>query len=190
MSQTRAKPRFCCSVLLLGSDQFCCLVLPPGSAPVSLDLNVRNPACCQLANMCCAAGQTWFRRTPTGSAPGGSASCWEEQRFCWFPSPSLVTHGNYLVGLIIYRHTGFTKTCSPTRPQSTPTRDLLDSVGGLVLKRAAPPGGPLPLSAGSQEFVAMRVSEAHQLSDGSHATAADPQFGRSAKDMPRWRRRF
>uniref|UniRef100_A0A672ID70 Solute carrier organic anion transporter family member n=1 Tax=Salarias fasciatus TaxID=181472 RepID=A0A672ID70_SALFA len=29
---------------------------------------------------------------------------------------------------------------------------------------------------GSQEFVAMRVSEAHQLKDGSHTTASDPQF--------------
>lgn len=31
----------------------------------------------------------------------------------------------------------------------------------------------------------MRVSEAHQLSDGSHATATDPHFGKSVKDMPR-----
>uniref|UniRef100_A0A672ICZ7 Solute carrier organic anion transporter family member n=1 Tax=Salarias fasciatus TaxID=181472 RepID=A0A672ICZ7_SALFA len=38
---------------------------------------------------------------------------------------------------------------------------------------------------GSQEFVAMRVSEAHQLKDGSHTTASDPQFGKSVKDMPR-----
>ncbi|KAK5902943.1 hypothetical protein CesoFtcFv8_008151 [Champsocephalus esox] len=38
---------------------------------------------------------------------------------------------------------------------------------------------------GSQEYVAMRVSEAHQLKDGSHTTAADPQFGKSVKDMPR-----
>lgn len=32
----------------------------------------------------------------------------------------------------------------------------------------------------------MRVSEAHQLGAGCHATASDPQFGKSAKDMPRW----
>ncbi|XP_029995169.1 solute carrier organic anion transporter family member 4A1 [Sphaeramia orbicularis] len=38
---------------------------------------------------------------------------------------------------------------------------------------------------GSQEFVSMRVSEAHQLKDGSHTTASDPQFGKSVKDMPR-----
>uniref|UniRef100_A0A665VLJ0 Solute carrier organic anion transporter family member n=1 Tax=Echeneis naucrates TaxID=173247 RepID=A0A665VLJ0_ECHNA len=38
---------------------------------------------------------------------------------------------------------------------------------------------------GSQEYVAMRVSEAHQLKDGSHTTASDPQFGKSVKDMPR-----
>lgn len=44
---------------------------------------------------------------------------------------------------------------------------------------------PLPFPAGSQEFAAMRVSEAHQLKDGSHTTASDPQFGRSVKDMPK-----
>ncbi len=44
---------------------------------------------------------------------------------------------------------------------------------------------PLPLPTGSQEYVAMRVSEAHQLKDGSHTTASDPQFGKSVKDMPR-----
>ncbi|XP_028266760.1 solute carrier organic anion transporter family member 4A1 [Parambassis ranga] len=38
---------------------------------------------------------------------------------------------------------------------------------------------------GSQEYAAMRVSEAHQLKDGSHTTASDPQFGKSVKDMPR-----
>ncbi|XP_076024060.1 solute carrier organic anion transporter family member 4A1 [Genypterus blacodes] len=38
---------------------------------------------------------------------------------------------------------------------------------------------------GSQKYVAMRVSEAHQLKDGSHTTASDPQFGKSVKDMPR-----
>ncbi|XP_047467389.1 solute carrier organic anion transporter family member 4A1 [Mugil cephalus] len=38
---------------------------------------------------------------------------------------------------------------------------------------------------GCQEHVAMRVSEAHQLKDGSHTTASDPQFGKSVKDMPR-----
>ncbi|KAK2885765.1 hypothetical protein QQF64_020788 [Cirrhinus molitorella] len=38
---------------------------------------------------------------------------------------------------------------------------------------------------GSQRYVAMRVSEAHQLKDGSQVTAADPQFGKTVKDMPR-----
>uniref|UniRef100_A0A674C767 Solute carrier organic anion transporter family member n=1 Tax=Salmo trutta TaxID=8032 RepID=A0A674C767_SALTR len=38
---------------------------------------------------------------------------------------------------------------------------------------------------GSQKYVAMRVSEAHQLKDGSQASASDPQFGKSVKDMPR-----
>ncbi|KAG7251432.1 hypothetical protein CRUP_008891 [Coryphaenoides rupestris] len=38
---------------------------------------------------------------------------------------------------------------------------------------------------GAQKYAAMRVSEAHQLKDGSHTTASDPQFGKSVKDMPR-----
>ncbi|XP_053280604.1 solute carrier organic anion transporter family member 4A1 [Pleuronectes platessa] len=38
---------------------------------------------------------------------------------------------------------------------------------------------------GAQEYMAMRVSEAHQLKDGSNNTASDPQFGKSVKDMPR-----
>lgn len=38
---------------------------------------------------------------------------------------------------------------------------------------------------GSQRYVAMRVSEAHQLKDGSQAKASDPQFGKTVKDMPR-----
>ncbi|XP_066558357.1 solute carrier organic anion transporter family member 4A1 isoform X1 [Amia ocellicauda] len=38
---------------------------------------------------------------------------------------------------------------------------------------------------GSQRYVAMRVSEAHQLKDGSQETASDPQFGKTMKDMPR-----
>lgn len=33
----------------------------------------------------------------------------------------------------------------------------------------------------------MRVSEAHQLKDGSQATASDPQFGKTVKDMPRYK---
>jgi len=36
--------------------------------------------------------------------------------------------------------------------------------------------------------VAMRVSEAHQLKDGSQVTASDPQFGKTVKDMPRYER--
>lgn len=43
----------------------------------------------------------------------------------------------------------------------------------------------MPFPAGSQELAAMRVSEVHQLKDGSHTTASDPQFGRSVKDMPK-----
>ncbi|XP_078507736.1 solute carrier organic anion transporter family member 4A1 [Lissotriton helveticus] len=37
---------------------------------------------------------------------------------------------------------------------------------------------------GSQRYVVMRVSEAHQLKDGSHKTASDPDFGMTVKDLP------
>ncbi|NXO02958.1 SO4A1 protein, partial [Rhinopomastus cyanomelas] len=38
---------------------------------------------------------------------------------------------------------------------------------------------------GSQRYIAMRVSEAHQLKDGSHKRASDPDFGKTVKDLPR-----
>ncbi|XP_030068374.1 solute carrier organic anion transporter family member 4A1 isoform X2 [Microcaecilia unicolor] len=38
---------------------------------------------------------------------------------------------------------------------------------------------------GSKRFLAMRVSETHQLKDGSHKTATDPNFGTTVKDLPR-----
>ncbi|XP_033009587.1 solute carrier organic anion transporter family member 4A1 [Lacerta agilis] len=37
---------------------------------------------------------------------------------------------------------------------------------------------------GSQRYIVMRVSEAHQLKDGSHKTASDPDFGKTVKDLP------
>ncbi|XP_043840390.1 solute carrier organic anion transporter family member 4A1 [Dromiciops gliroides] len=37
---------------------------------------------------------------------------------------------------------------------------------------------------GSQRYVVMRVSETHQLKDGSHKTASDPDFGKTVKDLP------
>ncbi|XP_068184220.1 solute carrier organic anion transporter family member 4A1 [Antennarius striatus] len=59
-------------------------------------------------------------------------------------------------------------------------------IGGAAALLVAFPilGYPRQLP-GSQDFAVKRVSEAHQLKDGSHASAADPQFGRSLKDMPR-----
>uniref|UniRef100_A0A8C3Q7F6 Solute carrier organic anion transporter family member n=1 Tax=Geospiza parvula TaxID=87175 RepID=A0A8C3Q7F6_GEOPR len=38
---------------------------------------------------------------------------------------------------------------------------------------------------GSQRYIVMRVSEAHQLKDGSHKKALDPDFGKTVKDLPR-----
>ncbi|XP_063153031.1 solute carrier organic anion transporter family member 4A1 [Candoia aspera] len=37
---------------------------------------------------------------------------------------------------------------------------------------------------GSQRYIVMRVSETHQLKDGSHKTASDPDFGKTVKDLP------
>lgn len=45
---------------------------------------------------------------------------------------------------------------------------------------------PMCLSfSGSQRYIVMRVSEAHQLKDGSHKKASDPDFGKTVKDLPR-----
>ncbi|NXS08723.1 SO4A1 protein, partial [Neodrepanis coruscans] len=37
---------------------------------------------------------------------------------------------------------------------------------------------------GSQRYNVMRVSEAHQIKDGSHKKALDPDFGKTVKDLP------
>ncbi|XP_055508066.1 solute carrier organic anion transporter family member 4A1 [Leucoraja erinacea] len=37
----------------------------------------------------------------------------------------------------------------------------------------------------SQQYMAMRVSEAHQLKDGSQQTALEPDFGKTLRDLPR-----
>ncbi|XP_036447883.1 solute carrier organic anion transporter family member 4A1 [Colossoma macropomum] len=57
--------------------------------------------------------------------------------------------------------------------------------GAAALFTALPILGYPRQLPGSQRYVAMRVSEAHQLKDGSQVTAADPQFGKTVKDMPR-----
>ncbi|KAI5612415.1 solute carrier organic anion transporter family member 4A1 isoform X1 [Silurus asotus] len=57
--------------------------------------------------------------------------------------------------------------------------------GAAALVTALPILGYPRQLPGSQRFIAMRVSEAHQLKDGSQVTASDPQFGKTVKDMPR-----
>ncbi|XP_068606659.1 solute carrier organic anion transporter family member 4A1 [Brachionichthys hirsutus] len=57
--------------------------------------------------------------------------------------------------------------------------------GAAALLVAAPILGYPRQLPGSQDFAAMRLSEAHQLKDGSHTPASDPEFGKTAKDMPR-----
>ncbi|XP_034028011.1 solute carrier organic anion transporter family member 4A1 [Thalassophryne amazonica] len=59
------------------------------------------------------------------------------------------------------------------------------AAGGAAVLVAIPILGYPRQLPGSQEYVNMRVSETHQLKDGSHITASDPQFGKSVKDMPR-----
>ncbi|XP_007882858.1 solute carrier organic anion transporter family member 4A1 [Callorhinchus milii] len=57
--------------------------------------------------------------------------------------------------------------------------------GGVALLVAIPILGYPRQLPGSQRFLAMRVSEAHQLKDGSHMTALEPNFGKTVKDLPR-----
>ncbi|XP_048860331.1 solute carrier organic anion transporter family member 4A1-like isoform X1 [Brienomyrus brachyistius] len=60
---------------------------------------------------------------------------------------------------------------------------ILGGIAALVI--ALPILGYPRQLPGSQRYVAMRVSEAHQMKDGSQERAADPQFGKTVKDMPR-----
>ncbi|KAM3872581.1 solute carrier organic anion transporter family member 4A1 [Diretmus argenteus] len=95
----------------------------------------------------------------------------------------------YLLGgyfLNIYTETHVTTELTPENPLWVGAWWIGFLAGGAAALLIALPilGYPRQLP-GSQKYVAMRVSEAHQLKDGSHATASDPQFGKSVKDMPR-----
>ncbi|XP_006126244.2 solute carrier organic anion transporter family member 4A1 [Pelodiscus sinensis] len=57
--------------------------------------------------------------------------------------------------------------------------------GAAALLTAIPILGYPHRLPGSQRYTVMRVSEAHQLKDGSHETASDPDFGKTVKDLPR-----
>ncbi|XP_015266882.1 PREDICTED: solute carrier organic anion transporter family member 4A1 [Gekko japonicus] len=57
--------------------------------------------------------------------------------------------------------------------------------GAAALLTAIPILGYPQRLPGSQRYVVMRVSEVHQLKDGSHKTASDPDFGKTVKDLPR-----
>ncbi|XP_033825571.1 solute carrier organic anion transporter family member 4A1-like [Periophthalmus magnuspinnatus] len=57
--------------------------------------------------------------------------------------------------------------------------------GALSLLVAIPILGYPRELPGSQETAAIRVSEAHQGKEGSHASTSDPQFGKTLRDMPR-----
>uniref|UniRef100_UPI0037E7E35F solute carrier organic anion transporter family member 4A1 n=1 Tax=Semicossyphus pulcher TaxID=241346 RepID=UPI0037E7E35F len=95
----------------------------------------------------------------------------------------------YLLGgyfLNIYTEISLTTEMTPENPLWVGAWWIGFLAGGAAALLIAFPilGYPRQLP-GSQEFVSMRVSEAHQLKDGSHTTASDPQFGKSVKDMPR-----
>nr|XP_040049616.1 solute carrier organic anion transporter family member 4A1 [Gasterosteus aculeatus aculeatus]XP_040049617.1 solute carrier organic anion transporter family member 4A1 [Gasterosteus aculeatus aculeatus]XP_040049618.1 solute carrier organic anion transporter family member 4A1 [Gasterosteus aculeatus aculeatus]XP_040049619.1 solute carrier organic anion transporter family member 4A1 [Gasterosteus aculeatus aculeatus] len=95
----------------------------------------------------------------------------------------------YLLGgyfLNIYTEVHLTTEMTPENPLWVGAWWIGFLVGGAAALLVAFPilGYPRQLP-GAQEYVATRVSEAHQLKDGSQTTAADPQFGKSVKDMPR-----
>ncbi|XP_004565556.1 solute carrier organic anion transporter family member 4A1 [Maylandia zebra] len=95
----------------------------------------------------------------------------------------------YLLGgyfLNMYTEIHLTPEMTPENPHWVGAWWIGFLAGGAAALLVAFPilGYPRQLP-GSQEYVTMRVSEAHQLKDGSHTTASDPQFGKSVKDMPR-----
>ncbi|XP_057684482.1 solute carrier organic anion transporter family member 4A1-like isoform X1 [Corythoichthys intestinalis] len=95
----------------------------------------------------------------------------------------------YLLGgyfLNIYTEINLKTRMTPENPLWVGAWWIGFLVGGAAALLVAFPilGYPRQLP-GSQEHKAMRVSEAHQLKDGSHTTASDPQFGKSVKDMPK-----
>ncbi|XP_074538548.1 solute carrier organic anion transporter family member 4A1 [Halichoeres trimaculatus] len=94
----------------------------------------------------------------------------------------------YLLGgyfLNIYSEISLTTEMTPENPLWVGAWWIGFLAGGAAALLIAFPilGFPRQLP-GSQELVSSRVSEAHQLKDGSHTTASDPQFGKSVKDMP------
>ncbi|XP_059920297.1 solute carrier organic anion transporter family member 4A1 isoform X1 [Gadus macrocephalus] len=95
----------------------------------------------------------------------------------------------YLLGgffLKMYTETHLTTELTPENPLWVGAWWIGFLAGGAATLIIALPilGYPRQLP-GSQKLAAMRVSEAHQIKDGSNATASDPQFGKSVKDMPR-----
>ncbi|XP_060792871.1 solute carrier organic anion transporter family member 4A1-like [Neoarius graeffei] len=95
----------------------------------------------------------------------------------------------YLLGgyfLNIYTEIGQITLLTPESPLWVGAWWLGFLAGGAAALITAVPilGYPRQLP-GSQRFIAMRVSETHQLNDGSQVIASDPQFGKTVKDMPR-----
>ncbi|TRY89869.1 hypothetical protein DNTS_030349 [Danionella cerebrum] len=96
----------------------------------------------------------------------------------------------YLLGgffLDIYTEINQTTELTPENPLWVGAWWIGFLAGGAAALLIALPilGYPRQLP-GSQRYVAMRISEAHQLKDGSQITASDPQFGKTVKDMPKY----
>lgn len=161
---------------------------------------------------CVVTGRRWPQRTLFGLVLGGLASYLEEEQLCWWRFPSwaiqdscqVLIIGTCIIHMcIVYIWDKWPmywnwiaiakiifcmlkwlfKIINNIKQWEIALLSYVTSSLNLVLFFFGPISlGPPP---GSQEHKATRVSEAHQLKDGSHTTASDPQFGKSVKDMPR-----
>ncbi|XP_064420624.1 solute carrier organic anion transporter family member 4A1 [Latimeria chalumnae] len=95
----------------------------------------------------------------------------------------------YLLGgmfLNIYTEIGTVTDLTPENPLWVGAWWIGFLVGGAAAFLVSIPILAYPVQLpGSQRYVVMRVSEAHQLKDGSQKTASDPDFGKTLKDLPR-----
>ncbi|XP_041654609.1 solute carrier organic anion transporter family member 4A1 isoform X2 [Cheilinus undulatus] len=95
----------------------------------------------------------------------------------------------YLLGghfLNMFTEVGMTTDLTPENPLWVGAWWVGFLAGGAAALIIAIPilGYPRQLP-GSHALMSSRVSEAHQLKDGSHTMTSDPQFGKSVRDMPR-----
>lgn len=174
---------------------------PQGEAPGAALLCPQPAPLCLPVSLWLPAGSTSPLRTRCGSGRGGSASWGLELPPCSSPSPSWATpsasqvrgwgwgcfHPVHLCSWGCGSKGGASRVGIgiPTRISplwlSICYCCALAAVGGGRMSGCVFPRK----SAGSQRYIVMRVSEAHQLKDGSHQKASDPDFGKTVKDLPR-----